>query len=57
MGAAGVAGAARLAFTNDAVDAVTRAFGDALDLTGEGWTPPPAVPLIPGSASPPSGTP
>ncbi len=57
MGAAGVAGAARLAFTNDAVDAVTRAFGDALDLTGGGWTPPPAMPLIPGSAPPPGGTP
>jgi NitT/TauT family transport system substrate-binding protein len=50
MGAAGVVGAGRLTFTNDAVDAVTRAFGTALDLTGKGWTPPPGVPLIPGSA-------
>jgi NitT/TauT family transport system substrate-binding protein len=47
MGAAGVDGAALLTFTNDAVDAVTKAFGAAIDLTGKDWTPPPATPLIP----------
>ena len=46
MTAAGVAGAAQLTFTNDAVDTVTKAFGTAIDLTGKGWTPPPATPLI-----------
>jgi len=50
MGAAGVAGADGLTFTNDAVDAVSKAFGAALDLTGKGWAPPPATPLIPGIA-------
>ena len=50
MTAAGVAGAAALTFTNDAVDSVTKAFGSALDLTGSGWTPPPVTPLIPGTA-------
>lgn len=49
MGAAGVNGATGLTFTNDAVDAVTKAFGSALDLTGKGWTPPPPMPLIPGT--------
>ncbi len=49
MTAAGVAGAGALTFTNEAVDSVTRAFGTSLDLTGKGWTPPPATPLIPGS--------
>jgi NitT/TauT family transport system substrate-binding protein len=47
MSAAGVAGADQLTFTNEAVDAVTKAFGSALDLTGKGWTPPPETPLIP----------
>jgi hypothetical protein len=46
MTAAGVAGAAQLTFTNDAVDTVTKAFGTAIDLTGKGWMPPPATPLI-----------
>ena len=48
MTAAGVSGVDSLAYTNDAVDSVTKAFGSALDLTGAGWTPPPATPLIPG---------
>ena len=49
MGTAGVAGTDRLTYTNDAVDAVTRAFGAAIDLTGKDWVPPPATPLIPGA--------
>jgi NitT/TauT family transport system substrate-binding protein len=48
MTAAGVGGVDGLAFTNEAVDSVTKAFGSALDLTGAGWTPPPATQLIPG---------
>jgi NitT/TauT family transport system substrate-binding protein len=50
MSAAGVAGAATLTFTNDAVDSVTKTFESAMDLAGKGWTPPPATPLVPGTA-------
>jgi NitT/TauT family transport system substrate-binding protein len=47
MGAAGIAGTDRLTFTNEAVEAVTKAFGTTIDLTGKDWTPPPARPLLP----------
>ena len=50
MGTAGVSGTSRLIFTNDAVDAVTKAFGTAIDLTGKDWTPPPTTPLPPDAA-------
>jgi NitT/TauT family transport system substrate-binding protein len=50
MGTAGVGGTDRLTFTNDAVDAVARAFGTAVDLTGKDWIPPPTTPLPPDAA-------